>query len=298
MARARVCSVLAERQYIRYKVILGKMKRFLNFRFPYLDKLRYRLLHVFIILIFSVFFLLIFEPFNIKAWLKYPEWIKNLGLISLGFIFSFIIAFSQLLVRTIIKIQNFKVWHLISWLMVEIIFLSVLLTIIFADFTKGFLGELLITFKYSSIGLALPYTFSLLLLVLIHQNNKLAFNNTNIPDKKSGLISIKDERGQVKFSIDKSSVLYLESTDNYVTIYYVQEGGIKKEMVRNSMKKIEKQLSSSSLFRCHRSFIVNIDNVQWFKKKGRNYFFKMKSYDTIIPVSRAFVPAIKSLIQS
>ena len=259
--------------------------------------MRYRLLHVFIILVFSVFFLIVFEPFNIKAWLKYPGWLKNLGLISLGFTFAFIIAFSQLLVRTIIKIQYFKIWHLISWLMVEIIVLSVILTIIFADFTKGFLGELLITLKYSSIGLAVPYSFSLLILMIIHQKSILASNNTNIPGKKTGLISIKDEREQVKFTVDKSSILYLESTDNYVTIYYVQEGGIKKEMVRNSMKKIEKQLSSWGFFRCHRSFIVNIDNVQWFKKKGRNYFFRMKSYDTLIPVSRAFVPTIKSLIQ-
>jgi len=274
------------------------MKRFLNYSFPYLDKMRHRLLHVFIILVFSVFFLFIFEPFNIKAWLKYPEWLKNLGLISLGFAFSFIIAFSQLLVRTIIKIQNFKIWHLISWFMVEIIILSLILAIIFADFTKGFAGELLITLKYSSIGLALPYSFSLLILVLIYQKNKLASNNTNIPGEKSGLISIKDEREQVKFIVDKSSVLYLESTDNYVTICYLQESGIKKEMVRNSMKKMEKQLSSSGLFRCHRSFIVNIDNVQSFKKKGRNYFFKMKSHDTIIPVSRAFVPTIKSLTRN
>jgi len=68
-------------------------------------------------------------------------------------------------------------------------------------------------------------------------------------------------------------------------------------MVRNSMKKVEKQLSSSGLVRCHRSFIVNIENVHWFKKEGRNYLFKMKHGGTIIPVSRAFVPAIKSLIQ-
>ena len=60
------------------------MKSFLNTRFPYLDKLQYRLLHVFIILVFSIFFLLVFEPFNIKAWLKYPGWLKDLGLISLG----------------------------------------------------------------------------------------------------------------------------------------------------------------------------------------------------------------------
>ena len=273
------------------------MKKFFNSRFTFLDKLKYRLLHVLIILVFSVLFLIVFEPFNIKAWLKYPEWLKDLWLISLGLTFSFIIAFSQLLIRTIVKVKKFKVYHLIIWVTAEILCLTVILTIIFADFTNGFLKEFFITLRFTSIGLLLPYTFSILILMLIQQNSRLQRNFYNLSSEKSDLIHIKDERDQVKFSIHKSSVLYLESSDNYVTIYYLQEDHVKKEMVRNSMKKVEKQLYSSGLVRCHRSFIVNIENVHWLKKEGRNYLFKMNHIDTIIPVSRTFVPAIKSLIQ-
>ena len=273
------------------------MNKFFNSQFPFLDKLKYRLLHVLIILVFSILFLIIFEPFNIKAWLKYPEWLKDLGLISLGLTFSFIIAFSQLLIRTVVKVKKFKVYHLIIWLTAEILLLTVILTIIFADYTNGYLKEFFITLRFTSIGLVLPYSFSILILMLIQLNNSEQRKLSNSSPEKSDLLHLKDEREQVKFSIHKPSVLYLESSDNYVTIYYLQEDQIKKEMVRNSMKKVEKQLHSSGLVRCHRSFIVNIENVHWFKKEGRNYLFKMKHGDTIIPVSRAFVPAIKSLIQ-
>jgi hypothetical protein len=273
------------------------MTRFFKFPFPFLDSLKYRLLHVFIILVFSVLFLIVFEPFNIKAWLKYPEWLKDLGLLSLGLTFSFIIAFSQLLIRTVVKVKKFKVYHLLVWLTAEILLLTVILTIIFADYTNGFMKEFFITLRFASVGLVLPYSFSILILMLIQQNNSQEHSLSKSPPEKSDLIHIKDERQQVKFSIQKSSVLYLESSDNYVTIFYLQEDHVKKEMVRNSMKKMEKQLQSSGLIRCHRSFIVNMENVHWFKKEGRNYLFKMKHGDTIIPVSRAFIPAIKSLIQ-
>ena len=273
------------------------MTSFLNTPFPYLDRLRHRLLHVLIILVFSVLFLIVFEPFNIKAWLKYPEWLKGLGQISLGLTFSFIIAFSQLLVRTVVKVKKFKVYHLILWLTAEILLLTVILTIIFADYTNGFLKEFSITLKFTSTGLLLPYSFSILILMLIQQENSKRDSLSKSGPDKSDLIHLKDEREQVKFSIHKPSVLYLESSDNYVTIHYLQDDHVKKEMVRNTMKKVDKQLCSSGLVRCHRSFIVNIENVHWFKKEGRNYLFKMKHGDTIIPVSRSFVPAIKSLIQ-
>jgi len=43
---------------------------------------------------------------------------------------------------------------------------------------------------------------------------------------------------------------------------------------------------------------VNLENVQWMKKEGRNYLLKVKSVDTFIPVSRSYTPHFKSLIQA
>jgi DNA-binding LytR/AlgR family response regulator len=82
-----------------------------------------------------------------------------------------------------------------------------------------------------------------------------------------------------------------------VTIFYLEEGEVKKEMVRTSMKKMESLLVPLGLIRCHRSFMVHMANVHWMKKQGRNYQIKMKHWDSAIPVSRSYHSSVKSLLQ-
>jgi hypothetical protein len=272
------------------------MARFFNIPFPYLDKLRYRLLHVLIILVFSILFIIIFEPFGISDWIRYPPWVKKLGLASIGMGIALAIAFSQLVIRTFIPIKVFKISHFILWILSEILAVSLIETFIFADYSKVFLHEFLISLRFVSIGLVLPYAFSILVLILLHQKHILAVTKPGTPLEDTDLIHFRDEREQVKFSVRKSYILYIESSDNYVTIFYSPDGQIKKDMVRSSMKKMENQLTPYGLIRCHRSFIVNLENVQWIKKKGRHYQIKMKNCDLIIPVSRGYHSSVKSLV--
>ena len=97
------------------------MARFLNTPFPYLDKLRYRFLHVLIIMVFNGLFIIIFEPFGISDWIRYPPWIKKLDLAGIGMGIAPTIAFSQLVIRTIIPIQIFRIGHFIYWILSEIL---------------------------------------------------------------------------------------------------------------------------------------------------------------------------------
>lgn len=272
------------------------MARFFNTPFPYLDKMRYRLLHVLIIMVFSILFIIIFEPFGISDWIRFPPWIKKFGLASIGLGIGVAIAFSQLVIRTFIPIQVFRISHFIFWVLSEILAVSLIETFIFADYTKVFLHEFLISLRFISIGLVLPYAFSILVLTLLHQKRILSGTKPGTPQQDVDLIHFRDEREQVKFSVRKSYILYLESSDNYVTVFYSPDGQIKKDMVRSSMKKMESQLTPKGLIRCHRSFMVNLENVQWIKKKGRNYQIKMKNCDLIIPVSRGYHSSIKSLV--
>jgi hypothetical protein len=272
------------------------MARFLNTPFPYLDKLRYRLLHVLIILVFSIVFIIVFEPFGISDWIRFPPWINKLGLASVGMGIAVAIACSQLVIRTFFPIPVFRISHFIFWVLSEILAVSLIETFIFADYSEPFIQEFLISLKFISIGLVLPYAFSILILILLHQKHILTGTKPGTPQEDVDLIHFRDEREQVKFSVRKSYILYLESSDNYVTIFYSPDGQIKKDMVRSSMKKMESQLTPHGLIRCHRSFMVNLENVQWIKKKGRNYQIKMKNCDLIIPVSRGYHSSVRSLV--
>jgi ribosomal protein L28 len=206
------------------------------------------------------------------------------------------IAFSQLVIRTFVPIQVFRISHFIFWVLSEILAVSLIETFIFADYAKVFLHEFLISLRFISIGLVLPYAFSILVLTLLHQKRIMAGTIPGTPKGDVDLIHFRDEREQVKFSVRKSYILYLESSDNYVTVYYSPDGQIKKDMVRSSMKKMESQLAPKGLIRCHRSFMVNLQNVQWIKKKGRHYQIKMKNCDLVIPVSRGYHSSVRSLV--
>jgi len=265
--------------------------------FPYLDRLRYRLLHVLIILIFSVLFLIVFEPFRINDWIRYPDWLEVFGLVSIGVCITLIIAFSQLLIRTLIPVKKFTYAHLFLWTLSEILLASLIATVIYGDYSSTFLHELLFTLRFIPTGLVLPYAFSMLILMLLQQKGKGSGTGPVAPPKNPDLIHIRDEREQVKFSVRKDYILYLESADNYVTFFYQPESELKKEMVRTSMKKMEDLLLPYGLVRCHRSFMVNMENVQWMKKQGRNYLIKMKNCEMIIPVSRSYHSRLRSLIQ-
>lgn len=271
------------------------MDRFFHTPFPYLNRLRYRLLHVLIILVISILFLVVFEPFRINDWIRYPLWLEAFGLVSVGVCITLTIAFSQLLLRTLIPIKRFTYIHFAAWILSEILLASILATALYADFSRNFFHELLSTLKFIATGLVLPYAFSMLILILLQQRNKLPDATHASSPENHDLVHIRDERGQVKFSVRKDYILYLESADNYVSIYYLPELDVKKEMVRTSMKKMEAFLRPHGLVRVHRSFLVNMENVQWMKKEGRNYLIKMKSCDTIIPVSRGYISSVRSL---
>jgi len=271
----------------------------LNTPFSYLDDYRYRLLHVAIVLVFSVLFLVVFEPFNINLWIHYPGWLQKIGLASFGLMGAAIIAFSQLVVRPLFRIKQFKVKYFFGWVILELLAITAVLALLFGESYNSYFREWCNTLKYTSLVLVLPYSFSLLTLALIRQRSVQLLESTltNTPDKPD-LVHFKDEREQVKFSVKRTDILYLESTDNYITIYCSLEGLIKKEMIRTSMKKLEDTLMPEGIIRCHRSFMVNLENVQWMKKEGRNYLVKVKSVDTLIPVSRSYATQFKSLIQA
>ncbi len=266
---------------------------FLEKPFPYLDELKYRLIHVGIIMAYSIFFMVVFHPFGFDTWLT-SGW---LSLAIIGVLGSVPIAISQLIVRPLIPIKTFKVKHLIIWFLFEVLALTVFMAILYEDPEFTFLQDLETTFKYTGLIALLPYSFSILIIVLIQVNKEKNAKKVLTSDDID-LISFKDERDQVKFSVKSKDILFLESTDNYVTVYFSNEEKVNKHMIRTSLKNIENAQLSAKLLRCHRSFIVNLDNVLWMKKEGRNFVLKIKNIGTVIPVSRSYIPKFKSLLQS
>ncbi|NPA37044.1 MAG: LytTR family transcriptional regulator [Chlorobi bacterium] len=267
---------------------------FLDKTFPFLDELRYRIVLVLIIMVYSVFFMVTFDPFTISSMLK----LKWLGLVAMGLLGTVPIAISQLVIRPLIRIKTFKVKHFLLWFAAEVIALTILMAIMYDDDSEySFFKDFQTTFKYTALLAIIIYSFAILIIVLI-QVNKEKNTKNKITSKDIDLISFKDERDQVKFSVKRKDILYIESTDNYITVFFSNGGKVSKHMIRTSLKRVEESELSTKLLRCHRSFIVNLENVEWMKKEGRNFVLKIREIESFIPVSRSYIPQFKSLLHS
>ena len=61
--------------------------------------------------------------------------------------------------------------------------------------------------------------------------------------------------------LNSEDFLCAEAMQNYVSIFYVREHELTKELVRIPIKQLEELIGSESIVRCHRSFIVNKDKI-------------------------------------
>jgi DNA-binding LytR/AlgR family response regulator len=110
------------------------------------------------------------------------------------------------------------------------------------------------------------------------------------------VVSIHDNNGKIRLSLRIMDILYAVSEDNYVKIFYEQDGVVKNCMIRTTAKNIEDDLEGY-ITRCHRSYLINIAKVRFFNN-DRDNLYVILDQDGInpIPVSRSYRDAIASLL--
>lgn len=94
------------------------------------------------------------------------------------------------------------------------------------------------------------------------------------------------ENEKEKVEADEKNLLFIESADNYSTFYILEHGQLKKQMLRGSLKKMEEQANHPSLFRCHRTYIVNLSKVISVSGNAQGYRLEFDGTEITVPVSR------------
>lgn len=108
------------------------------------------------------------------------------------------------------------------------------------------------------------------------------------PDTKHQLISFTGENSTEKFQIEDHQLLYIEAASNYVKLYFEKNGKLNYTIIRNTMKRVEELLQEYTMFfRCHRTYIVNLDKVEAVEGNAQGYKLKITGSDERLPVSRS-----------
>ena len=273
------------------------IKEFLNQPFDLLDKKQNRWLLVIVTGIFVILFMNLYLPFNVGRWYENEKVPLFLILSSFGIIGMIVLAVSQIYIRDLFKISSRKMYGVILWFLVELLLLTITMYFIYGDTNlegSARISEIVLTFKYTLLILIIPYSGVLLYLYATHKKARVDLTY----DAGDHLVKILDENDALHIAIDLDQILFLKSADNYVFIFYLKEGKIKKDLVRTTMKKLEQEMEGLPIKRCHRSYMVNIKKISISEKNQQGLSLSLKDIpEEIIPVSKNYKPFFTQLLK-
>jgi len=252
--------------------------------------------------IFGLVFINIYAPFNASSWTEMGrlEFFFSSSVMiligMLGIVISKLIFF-LIMGRIRMSYLIFGLWHVAEIVLVAGIYLVVDLVLLKSgmELVDRFASLLFITLMV----LAIPYSISWLYLSLKDKRSKLEdlTENTSQEFREKKMISFRDETEKLRFSIQSADILFVESTDNYVTVHTLEKGKVKKIMLRNTMKRLEKELEGTLIQRCHRSYMVNFENIKLVKLISTNLYIYLDSPEEIrIPVSKSYAEHVHEFL--
>jgi hypothetical protein len=124
-----------------------------------------------------------------------------------------------------------------------------------------------------------------------HISEKIVlFEDHGEPESEQLLnVVITSETGKEKIEINLNDLLFIKAIDNYVEIYLTDKNNKKTIVLRSTLKRIEEALNTYPVvFRCHRSYLININNISRVTGNSQGYKLVFKGVDYSIPVSRSY----------
>lgn len=290
---------------------LSKVFKGINSKLPEYLLQKYQLsMQVIFSVFFAIVFLNIYIPFSEYAWFELGATLKFYFTVGFFTIAIGILVVSRILMYKAKSILDITFLVYILWCIVEIIIIASLYTWITIDLklTAG-LPNIIIFARgllYTTISLGVPYIVSGMYFSIQDKNNTirlLKYENVVTdesihPDEQK--IALFDNSGVLKLSASSSNLYYIESDDNYIKVWYEDSKGVLQQyMLRCRLKTVEESFKGSSLVRCHRKYIINLQKVSILRKESDGYFLELDSeLISPLPVSKTYTQSVIQAISS
>ena len=153
------------------------------------------------------------------------------------------------------------------------------------------------TFLYCLLTLGIPYLIAGLYFAVRDRDQTIRMINYGnvvsdevLPSHEEQKITLFDNSGVMRLSVSASNLYYIESDDNYIKVWYLDNKEVLKQyMLRCRLKTVEDSFRDSELVRCHRKYIVNMSKVRVLSREKGGYYLELDS-DLIdpIPVTKTY----------
>lgn len=97
-------------------------------------------------------------------------------------------------------------------------------------------------------------------------------------------------------TIAVNDFLYAEVRKNNIIVFYDKDGATATHEMRMTLTTLIAENNFPNIMQCHRSFVINVDNITSAKGNSNGYKLRLGNCPNIVPVSRSYVPRLKSFI--
>lgn len=215
-------------------------------------------------------------------------------------------------VRTLhARVKPWRIWHQAFTVLGLISFIAVCNFILFSFIFKYPITlRFFLAFLYWTMIIGIIITT--LAIVIDYNRNlrdrmeELLSNTTEEQKDISITISDHNVRGN-DLTIPINDLLYIEAQKNNVSVCFVKDGKLQTTEIHTTLTAVAEELKDyENIFQCHRSFIVNVNNITSARGNSNGYQLTLgkatvrrdsgNTCPAIIPVSRSYVPRLKSFI--
>lgn len=258
--------------------------------------------------LFAVIFLNIYIPFSDTAWFGLGNSMMFLHTVAFIGIGILMLILSRILMYRSKRVFQLTYLSYILWCILEIAAIAGLYTAMTLDVPLqtdetqfDIFGRALL---YVAIALGIPYLISGMYFAIIDKNNTIRLMNfENVvtdepvkPEASMQKITLFDNSGALKLSLNPDNLYYIESDDNYIKVWYTDsKGELKQYMLRCRLKTVEESFKGSGLVRCNRKYIVNIHKVATLRKESEGYILDLEN-EAIppLPVTKTYTDTVLS----
>ncbi len=252
--------------------------------------------------LFCIVFLNLYIPFSDTAWfgLGDSEAFEN-TLVFICFSITTLVLSRVLMYKTK-TYREMTFLEYIIWCILEIIFINLIYSKMTINMFEPVEATWLDVFKHSLpycfIVLSIPYFMTGMYFAIIDKNKTIRLLNYEQvvtdeapkPASESQKITLYDNSGTLRMSINLENLYYIESDDNYIKVWYTNsQGELQQYQLRCRLKTVEDSFKNSNLLRCNRKYIVNMNKVGNFRKENNGYVLELinKAIEPI-PVTKSY----------
>ncbi len=248
--------------------------------------------------VFVFIFLAVFKPFDIQD-ITPNQWFYYAFLVGYGFItsFSVLIMIEGIgrLLPNVFSEKNWKIKHEVAFV-VSLISLITVFNYFYTVFISDlpFSSETFIFMLFATVSVSFFPAVSFVMFRYVRNVRQYSRPSTVLSverkeEIKREFIELFAENQRDSVTLSPENLLFIESDDNYSTVFFTQQNRIQKKLLRNTLTRLEAQVESfPTLRRCHRSYLVNLKKVSRVSGNAQGYRLHLHDTDEIVPVSRTY----------